>query len=177
MAEHPVPRAPQGGKPGGASKAAPEETPLTPKQQQALAHQRGRICKVRGCEICAPRREARRLKKAERKMAAQAQAHARGEPCGRSNCPIPICVTARHADDPSTVPEPPRGGATEDADAIRRRQSDRHRAGLPCGVETCPNAECIDAFALERARRHRARRPCKSIDCTNDVCVASRSGA
>jgi len=176
MAEHPVPRAPQGGQPKRPTKDVAEEPQLTPKQQQALAHQRGRICKVRGCEICAPLRETRRLKKAQRKADAQAQAHAKGEPCGRSNCPIPVCVKARHADDPTPAPQRA-GAATEDPDAIRRRQTDRHRAGLPCGIETCPNQECIDAFALERARRHRARRPCKSLDCTNDVCVASRSSS
>jgi len=178
MGEHPVPRPPQSEQPSRPTKGVAEEPQLTPKQQQALAHSRGRICKVRGCEICAPLREVRRLRKAQRKADAQALAHAKGEPCGRSNCPVPVCVKARHADDATAPPARPRAdGPTDDHEASRRRQTDRHRAGLPCGLETCPNQQCVDAFAQERARRHRARRPCKSVDCSNPICVASRSGS
>jgi hypothetical protein len=32
---------------------------LSPKQLQAIAHQRGRICKVRTCTVCAPLRDDR----------------------------------------------------------------------------------------------------------------------
>ncbi len=176
MVQHPVPRAPQNEQPNRSAKVVADEPALTPKQQQALAHSRGRICKLRGCEICAPRRESRRLKKAQRKADAQAQLHAKGEPCGRSNCPVPVCVTARHADAATAGPvvqhaDEPR----DDAGESLRRQAERHRAGLTCGLETCPNRECIDAFAQERARRHRARRPCRSLECTLPMCVSSRS--
>ncbi|MGA7758013.1 MAG: hypothetical protein WCA57_09210 [Ilumatobacteraceae bacterium] len=178
MADHPVPRAPKGEQPSRSSNVAADEPQLTPKQQQAVAHSRGRICKQRGCEICAPLRERRRLKKAQRKADAQAQAHAKGEPCGRSNCPVPVCVKARHADPATPAPSVERADATtDDSGAALRRQAERHRAGLPCGSETCANQVCIEGFANERARRHRARRPCKSLECTNPICVASRSNA
>ena len=178
MVQHPVPRAPQNEQPSRSTNVVADEPALTPKQQQALAHSRGRICKKRGCEICAPLRESRRLKKAQRKADAQAQLHARGEPCGRSNCPVPVCVTARHAD--AVTPAGVAQGADEskaDAGESPRRQAGRHRAGLTCGFETCPNTECIEAFTQERARRHRARRPCRSLACTIPMCVASRSSA
>jgi hypothetical protein len=178
MVQHPVPRAPQNDQPNRSTKVAADEPVLTPKQQQALAHSRGRICKKRACDICAPLREARRLKKAQRRADAQAQLHAKGQPCGRSTCPVPICVTARHAD--AATPSPARTAATAEANdaavvASPRGQDGRHRAGLTCGLETCVRQECIDAFAHERARRHRARRPCKSVDCALPICVASRS--
>jgi len=153
-----------------------EEPAPTPKQEQALAHSRGRICKKKGCEICAPLRERRRLAKAQRKADAQAAAHAKGEPCGRSNCPVPACVKERHADPATPAPVAPRSDEPKDdtADALRR-QAERHRAGLPCGLETCPSKVCVEGFAQERARRHRARRPCKSAECANPICVSSRS--
>jgi hypothetical protein len=186
MVQHPVPRAPQNKQPGRPAKVADDEPELTPKQQQALAHSRGRICKKRGCDICAPLRETRRLKKVQRKAETQAQLHAKGQPCGRSNCPVPVCVTARHADPatptsnarPAQAHAPAASGADELNDAASdslRGQNGRHRAGLTCGHETCVRQECVDAFAHERARRHRARRPCKSADCTLAVCVSSRS--
>jgi hypothetical protein len=181
MVEHPVPRAPRTGAPRPAAKAdktAADAAPVTPQQQQAIAHARGHICKVRGCEVCAPLRERRRLKKAQRKADAQAHAHAKGEPCGRSNCPVPICVRDRHADPATPAPAAPRAdGPTDDADGSIRRQAERHRVGLPCGSEDCPNQVCVDGFALERTRRHRARRPCRSSDCANPICVAGRSNA
>ena len=153
----------------------PVPTP-TPKQQQALAHSRGRICKVRSCTVCAPLRQNRRLKKAQRKADAQAQAHAKGEPCGRNGCSVPVCVAARHAVAETSKPAGSRvDDLADDPGAERRRQAERHRAGLPCGFETCAAQACVDAFAQERARRHRARRPCKSTECTNPICVASRT--
>lgn len=176
MVQHPVPRAPQNDQQNRSTKVVADEPALTPKQQQALAHSRGRICKKRACDICAPLRETRRLKKAQRKADAQAQLHAKGQPCGRSNCPVPICVTARHAD--AATPAPPVSGAGEPKDEAGespRRQAERHRAGLTCGFESCPDQDCIDAFAQERARRHRARRPCRSLDCTIALCVSARS--
>ena len=157
----------------------PTEPAPTPKQQQAVAHRRGRICKVRSCKVCAPLRENRRLKKAQRKADAQAQAHAKGEPCGRNSCSVPICVAARHAASETSAPAGQRDDLTDDlADdpgMARRRQAERHRVGLPCGFETCAAPTCVDAFAQERARRHRARRPCRSTECTNPICVASRT--
>jgi hypothetical protein len=146
----------------------------TPEQQQATAHARGRICKQRGCDVCAPLRERRRLKKAQRRADAQAQAHAKGEPCGRSNCPNPTCVRARHAE--PAAPAPRANTAHDGPDGSLRRQAERHRAGLPCGVETCPSQVCVEGFAQERARRHRARRPCRSTECANPICVSARSG-
>jgi hypothetical protein len=161
---------------------SPQATELapTPKQQQAAAHSRGRICKVRNCTVCAPLREERRLKKAQRKTDAQARAHAKGEPCGRSSCSVPICVAARHAVTATSAPvvqsaDDPTPDPTDDPGAARRRQAERHRAGLPCGFETCAAQACVDGFAQERARRHRARRPCRSTECTNPICVASRT--
>jgi hypothetical protein len=178
MADHPVPRAPKTEQPGRPAKVVAEEPQLTPKQQQALAHSRGRICKQRGCEICAPLRERRRLAKAQRKADAQAQAHAKGEPCGRSNCPVPVCVKARHADAMPAAPVAHDAEAPKDdpGEALRR-QAERHRAGLPCGSETCPSKVCVEGFAQERARRHRARRPCRSAECANPICVSSRSSS
>jgi hypothetical protein len=147
----------------------------TPKQQQAAAHGRGRICKVRTCAVCAPLREERRLKKAQRKADAQARAHAKGEPCGRNSCSVPTCVAARHAVSTSSAPAVQSADPIDDPGAARRRQAERHRAGLPCGFETCAAQACVDGFAQERARRHRARRPCRSTECTNPICVASRT--
>jgi hypothetical protein len=149
---------------------------VTPEQQRSIAHARGRICKLRGCEVCAPLRERRRLQKARRKADAQAQLHAKGEPCGRSNCSLAVCVRARHADAATPAPDAQRDdGANDDRDGMLRRQAERHRAGLPCGSELCPSVVCVSGFAQERARRHRARRPCRSIDCANPICVAGRS--
>jgi hypothetical protein len=151
------------------------EPALTAKQQQAIAHRRGRICKVRNCTVCAPLRESRRLKKAQRKADAQARAHSRGEPCGRNSCSVPGCVAARHAAPETSAAAVHRvDDLTGDPGAARRRQAERHRAGLPCGFETCAVAACVDGFAQERARRHRARRPCTSTECTNPICVAAR---
>ena len=133
---------------------------------------------MRGCEVCAPLRERRRLKKAQRKADAQAHAHAKGEPCGRSNCPVPVCVTARHADAATPGPaEPLPDEPNDDPDGSLRRQAERHRAGLPCGFESCPSQVCVEGFAHERARRHRARRPCRSTECANPICVSGRSNA
>lgn len=151
-------------------------SPPTPMQQQALAHSRGRICKVRSCKACAPLRENRRLKKAQRKADAQAQAHAKGEPCGRNGCSMPVCVAALHAAPETSDPAGQSvDDLTDDPSAARRRQAERHRAGLPCGFETCIDPACVEGFAQERARRHRARRPCKSTECTNPICAASRT--
>jgi hypothetical protein len=148
----------------------------SPKQQQAVAHGRGRICKVRTCTVCAPLREERRLKKAQRKADAQTRAHAKGEPCGRNSCSVPICVAARHAIATTAAPAEQRADqSTDAAGEARRRQAERHRAGLPCGFETCVAQVCVDGFAQERARRHRARRPCRSTECTNPICMASRT--
>ena len=147
----------------------------TPKQQQEIAHRRGLIWKVRSCKVCAPLRENRRLKKAQRKADAQAQAHAKGDPCGRSSCSVPACIAARDAVPAASAPAGQLLDLTDDPGAARRRQAERHRAGLPCGFETCVTQACVDAFAQERARRHRARRPCKSSECTIPICAASRT--
>ena len=177
MAEHPVPRASKTVGSPRPIKAVADDPPATPKQLQALAHSRGRICKVKTCKVCAPLREARRLKKAQRKTDAQAQHHAKGEPCGRNSCEVAVCVAARHAE--SGAPASIDGDSaepTESAAEALARQAKRHRAGLPCGSEHCVSRVCIDAFAQERARRHRARRPCKSLECDLPICVAARSG-
>jgi hypothetical protein len=155
------------------AKTAAEAPPVTPEQQQSVAHSRGRICKQRTCEVCAPLRERRRLRKAQRKADAQAHAHAKGEPCGRSNCPVPICVRERHADASTPTPAAHADEPTDGADGSIRRQAERHRVGLACGFETCPNQVCIEGFALERTRRHRAGRPCRAADCANPICVAN----
>ena len=103
----------------------------TPKQQQALAHSRGRICKVRSCTVCAPLRESRRLKKAQRKADAQAQAHSKGEPCGRNSCSVPACVAARHAVAETSAPA---GHSVDDlTDDPERGASSTGRAA-PCGT-------------------------------------------
>ena len=159
------------------------EPKLSKEELQEFAHSRGRICKARGCEVCAPLRDARRLKKAQRKADAQAKAHAQGQPCGRTNCELDVCVTARNA--PAAPPvEPvanqpatdqPSTATHDDPAQARARQAKRHKVGLPCGSEECAQQRCIDGFANERTRRHRARRPCRSATCDNPVCVAGRS--
>lgn len=157
------------------------EPKLSKKEQQQLAHERGRICKDRSCVACAPLRERRRLKKAQRKAEAQTRAHDQGQPCGRVNCSIAICATARSA--ASEAPPPvkpdsdhrPANEIRDDPEQIRRRESKRHRVGLPCGSEACPNQVCVDGFTNERTRRHRAQRPCRSSTCDNPTCMSTRS--
>ena len=176
MVQHPVPRAPDSSEPSLPTKVVADEAQASPEELQAIAHSRGRICKQRKCKVCAPLREARRLKKAQRKADAQAKAHAKGQPCGRNNCTVAVCVTARHVDPVTAAPTPPRSDEPIDDPArARHRQAERHRVGLPCGSETCANKSCVEGFAQERVRRHRARRPCKALDCDNPICVASRS--
>ena len=160
---------------------------LLPTKQalQEIAHDRGRICKKRGCVVCAPLVEERRRKKKQRKAEAQARLHKKGQPCGRSSCELAVCVEAREAsaaasplvESPDVSPGADRGTDESQADPERmlRRQAERHRVGLPCGSEDCPNQVCIDGFANERTRRHRARRPCKSATCDNAICVAGRA--
>ncbi len=154
------------------------EAPPTPQQQQATAHARRRICKVRDCEVCAPLRERRRLQKAARKADAQAQSHAKGQPCGRASCSLEVCVESRRskAASPATAGQRPGRSGADPAESERRRQ-ERHRAGVPCGSEGCPRELCKEGIAQERARRHRARRPCRFTTCDNPICVAARSKA
>jgi hypothetical protein len=157
------------------------EPKLSKEEQQELAHGRNRICKERSCAVCAPLREQRRLKKAQRKAEAQALLHEKGQPCGRTSCALEVCVAARDASPASTSPvdshtedrqtDEPQG----DPGRTLRRQSERHRVGLPCGSEDCPKKECIDGFTIECTRRHRARRPCRSATCDIAICVAGRS--
>lgn len=156
---------------------------LLPSKQglQEIAHDRGRICKKRGCVVCAPLVEQRRLKKKQRRAEAQAALHAKGQPCGRSSCSLAVCVEARQAPAASPAPVEQRAGdrptdeSPDDPDRVLRRQAERHRVGLPCGSEDCTSQSCIDGFANERTRRHRARRPCRSATCDNPICVAGRS--
>jgi hypothetical protein len=176
MVKHPVPRAPDSSKPDRPTKAVTHEPQASPEQLQAIAHSRGRICKKRNCKVCEPLRETRRLKKAQRKADAQAKLHAKGQPCGRNSCELDVCVAARNAAPPAEAPAPPRSDVSNDDPAeAQHRQAERHRIGLACGVESCPNEQCVEGFAQERVRRHRARRPCKSLECDNPICVASRS--
>lgn len=177
------------------------EDMLPSKQSlQEIAHERGRICKKRGCVVCAPLVERRRLKKKQRKAEAQAQLHAKGQPCGRGSCSLAVCVEARDlaaasAESSEASSRTSSGGSSTgpltedddddhdrrteqaqgDRDRTLRRQAERHRVGLPCGSEECPRQVCIDGFANERTRRHRARRPCRSATCDNVICVAARS--
>ncbi len=156
--------------------ATVDEAPQSPQQQQSIAHARRRICKVRDCEVCAPLRERRRLQKAARKADAQAQAHAKGQPCGRASCSLDACVESRGSKAASPTPTGKgSGGPGDDPAESERRRQERHRAGLPCGSEACPRAMCRDGVAQERARRHRARRPCRFATCDNPICVAARS--
>jgi hypothetical protein len=161
--------------------AADEELLLSKQGLQEIAHDRGRICKKRGCVVCAPLVEQRRLKKKQRKAEAQAALHAKGQPCGRSSCSLAVCTEARQARAASPAPVEPRVGnrradePQDDPDRVLRRQAERHRVGLPCGSEDCTSQVCIDGFANERIRRHRARRPCRSATCDNAICVAGRS--
>ena len=185
MGEYPDPQRPTGDEPRrAASGSAGDDPPLSKKEQQALAHSRGRICKQRRCAVCAPLRERRHQKKQQRKADAQAQAHAKGEPCGRAKCSVDVCVRAREsatstagATSPPAIPADTHRTAEPKVhpEEQSRRQAERHHAGLPCGSEDCPEQLCIDGFAHERARRHRARRPCRSATCTNPICVAGRS--
>lgn len=158
-----------------------EEELISKQGLQEIAHDRGRICKKRGCVVCAPLVERRREKKKERKAEAQAALHKKGLPCTRGSCELPVCVEARkaaevEAAEPSveTRPRPRRDEEREDAATKFRREVDRHKAGLHCGSEDCPNQECIDGFANERKRRHRSRRPCRATNCDNAICRAGR---
>ncbi|MFN3256487.1 MAG: hypothetical protein ACE37B_12385 [Ilumatobacter sp.] len=170
--------------------ATPDE-PLPPRSLQEIAHDRGRICKKRGCVVCAPLVEQRRLKKQQRIAAAQARAHEKGQPCGRRRCTLEVCVAGREAAaatsaadvDVLVAPESGPGAASRpvsrsvsgDPEWMSRRQAERHRVGLACGAHDCPREECVEGFANERTRRHRARRPCRSATCDNAICVAARS--
>lgn len=173
---YPGPRLPASEKPRRSMKVVAEEPPVTPEQQRSIAHARGRICKLRGCEVCAPLRESRRMKKAARKTEARAQLHAKGEPCGRASCLVATCVESRHSKtaNPAAAVVQRADERNDDPGESLRRQAERHRAGLPCGSESCPNQVCVEGFAQERARRHRARRPCRSTRCDNPICVSSR---
>lgn len=167
---------------------------------QQIAHDRGRICKKRGCVVCAPLRARRRDKKRERRAEARARRHERGEPCGKSDCDVPACVEARQSGKnspperdgigsdgdargsvgttPSTTAadrRPRRDDASSsDAERVRRREAERHRVGLPCGSENCVEPACVEGLANERKRRHRAGRPCRSSTCDSAICVAAR---
>ncbi len=142
---------------------------------QEIAHDRGRICKKRGCVVCAPLVEARREKKKQRREKARARRHLQGQPCGQSSCAVDVCVAARDAPAP---PAPSRGSgpsASEpqvDPDQMLRRQAERHRVDLPCGSEDCPAKICVEGFAKERTRRHRAGRACRAASCDNAICVS-----
>lgn len=156
------------------------EPQLSKEEQQDLAHGRNRICKERGCAVCAPLREVRSLKKKQRKTEAQTLLHERGEPCSRNSCVLEVCVAARIAAPASPPPveprtEEPQIDESQDEPArARRREEKRHLAGVPCGSENCVKKGCIEGFTNERTRRHRARRPCRAEACDNPVCVASR---
>jgi hypothetical protein len=160
------------------------EPKLSKEEQQELAHGRNRICKDRSCAVCAPLREQRRLKKAQRKAEAQTLLHEKGQPCGRASCALAVCVAARDAAPADPAAAPPVEPRTEDQHATEaqddpaqalRREAKRHRVGLPCGSEDCPKRECIEGFTMECTRRHRARRPCRSATCDIAICVAGRS--
>ncbi len=95
--------------------------------------------------ICAPLRENRRLKKAQRKADAQAQAHAKGVPCGRNHCSVPVCVDARHAE-----PAPAATGARG------RRRPDRrcrHGTSSPGGEAPCRSAVRVRDLCQPGLRR------------------------
>lgn len=153
------------------------EPQLSKEEQQELAHGRNRICKQRGCAVCAPLREARSFKKKQRKTEAQALLHEKGQPCGRTSCVQAVCVAGRNA---APAAPPPTEPLTEDRlidelqddpDRARRREAKRHLAGVPCGSEGCPKKDCIEGFTNERTRRHRARRPCRAEACDNPICM------
>jgi hypothetical protein len=139
------------------------EPQLSKEEQQELAHERNRICKERGCAVCAPLREVRSLKKKQRKTEAQACVAARNA-VPASSPPVEL-----RAEAPQAI-EPP-----DDPARARRREEKRHLAGVPCGSENCVKKGCIEGFTNERTRRHRARRPCRAEACDNPMCVAGRS--
>ena len=128
---YPIPRRPAGEKPCPTNVVA-EEPPATPEQLRSIAHARGRICKLRQCEVCAPLREGRRLKKAQRKAYVQLQLHAKGAACARASCLVAACVESRNSKAANTA-APVVGqadGREEDPGEAFRRQTERHRAGL-----------------------------------------------
>jgi hypothetical protein len=176
MGEYPAKKPPTEATPRRSTTVPVDQAPPTPQQLQATAHARRRICKVSGCDVCAPLRERRRLQKAARKADAQAQSHAKRQPCGRASCSLDICVEARRLTPADSAPAGKRVDASDPAESLRRQQ-ERHRAGVPCGVESCPRELCTQGVAQERARRHRARRPCRFVTCDNPICVAARSKA
>ena len=151
--------------------------PLLSKQE--IAHDRGRICHKRGCVVCAPLRERRQERKAQRRADAQAARHDKGQACGRTSCEVEKCVEARKA--AAAAPTAPSGrpdtATSDDPGRAARRQAERHRVNLPCGSQDCALDECVTGFANERKRRHKARRPCRARECDNPVCVAARSSS
>jgi len=159
--------------------AEPGELQLS---KQQIAHDRGRICKKRGCVVCQPLRDKRRAKKQQRKADAQAALHAKNKPCGRKSCELDRCKQARanaasskESGKPDTQRDEQPGQQPVDPAVARRRQDEKHRIGLPCGSEDCTIQLCVDGFANERNRRHRKGRPCRSSTCTTPMCVAARA--
>lgn len=141
---------------------------------QEIAHDRGRICKKRGCVVCAPLVERRRLNKKKRKAEAQALLHAKGQPCGRSSCSLTACVEARTAvaestTEPSSEPRVDSSGASHSGDP----HSGEPRFGEPGfgdGQMEEPRGDG-DRVGRRQAERHRVGLPCGSEDCPRQVCV------
>ncbi len=148
MGDQHVPGTPQSDKAGRSTNAPADAAAPTPKQQQATAHARGRICKVRSCTVCAPLREQRRLKKAQRKADAQAQAHAKGVPCGRANCSVP--------DLRSGTPRRP-GDHRSGRSGHRRAGRRRGRGAAPTGGEA-PSRPAVRLRDLRQPGVHRRLR-------------------
>ena len=177
MGEHPVPKAPRSNTASASARAA--DPPLRRRSSCRRLPTRVAGSARRTCKVCAPLREKRRLSKAQRKADAQAQAHAKGEPCGRNNCPVPVCVgstrrsgdcgsAAQRADEPNDAAT---GASSTDREApsrpvvwardlrqprVRRRLRARARP-TPPGSTAVATGRCSPRSSPTRPRSWRRR--------------------
>jgi len=152
-----------------------EDNELSAQSKQEIAHDRGRICKKRGCVVCAPLRERRRLKKKERRAEAQALLHAKGQPCGRGSCELAICVDARkNASSVHSVDSDVQSSSrSTGADAKKNQQQDheKHQKKERQTDGQEDQTDLRDRAPRRQAERHRVGLPCGSEHCAQQVCV------
>ncbi len=128
----------------------PTEPAPTPKQQQAVAH---RQRPDQGPQLHGLRAAAR--KPTSEEGPAQGRRASSGAHEGRAVRAQQLfgaCVCSARDAVPATSSPAGSGSTTgptirPDWPRRRRRQAERHRAGLPCGFETCAAQACVDAFA------------------------------
>ncbi len=131
------------------------EPKLSKEEQQELAHGRNRICKERGCAVCAPLREQRRLKKAQRKAETQALLQPTVRPdqlCARSLRRSPRRRPGHHASNAAH------------RRPTHRRTAGRSRAGPAAPGQATPSrppvwVRGLPATGLHRRFHHRMHPP------------------